>query len=351
MGGGYDIYSGIPLYFTLKKMGKEVVLANLSFTFLAACGGEKFGSNAWIINKQCNELDYFPERVLYKWLLGKNESPIIFAFSKTGVLPLKETYKEIIEQYKIDTLILVDGGTDSLMRGNEAGLGTPAEDMTSLVAGYDLSLDTKILLTVGFGIDHFHGVCHSQFLENVADLVKEDVFYGVNTITKTTEIGQLFLDLGEYANERARGYPSIVVNSVASAVEGKFGNYHANSPDQLENLAKKLIKLAGKSLDDIDGSDSFSEQARYNYGYALVIKALWRTFHIDQLVRKINNKRRIKFNWQDALKLMVAERINEPCSKLSNSFNQSEYFGLTQDGVALNHLYKTLDVLSSEKPK
>jgi len=127
---------------------------------------------------------------------------------------------------------------------------------------------------------------------------------------------------------------------------GKVEDY---TPDQLENLAKKFIELAGKSLDDIDEGGGFSELARYNYGYALVIKALWQTFHIDQLARKIGNKRKVKFNWQDALKLMIAERINEPCSKLSNSFNQSEYFGLTKDKIDLQHLYRTLDILSSEE--
>ncbi len=34
----------------------------------------------------------------------------------------------------IDCVILVDGGTDSLMRGDEKQLGTPTEDMTSIAA-------------------------------------------------------------------------------------------------------------------------------------------------------------------------------------------------------------------------
>lgn len=227
MGGGYDIYAGIPLYFTLKNMGKNVVLANLSFSFLAACGGEPLMPNAWIINEHCQDLGYFPEKFLYDWLLEKGESPAIIAFSKTGVLPLKEIYKTIIERYEIDTIILVDGGTDSLMKGDEAGLGTPTEDMTSLVAAQDLNLSSKILLSVGFGIDHFHGVCHSHFLENVAALIENDGFYGTNTFTKFDEVGQLFLSLIQYANKHADDHPSIVANSIASAVEGKFGNFHA----------------------------------------------------------------------------------------------------------------------------
>ncbi len=36
VGGGFDIASGIPLYRYLRDMGKEVVLANFSFTDLVA---------------------------------------------------------------------------------------------------------------------------------------------------------------------------------------------------------------------------------------------------------------------------------------------------------------------------
>ena len=126
---------------------------------------------------------------------------------------------------------------------------------------------------------------------------------------------------------------------------GKVEDYSA---EQLENIANKLLLLAGKSIDQVAGGN-FSEQARYNYGYALVLTALWQRFNIDLLTRKINNKSKVQFNWIDALKLMIAERINDPCSKLRNCFHQSEYFGLTKHGVELHHLYRTLDIVSSEE--
>jgi shikimate 5-dehydrogenase len=34
-GGGFDIYAGIPIYYALKNMGKKVVIANYSFTWLS----------------------------------------------------------------------------------------------------------------------------------------------------------------------------------------------------------------------------------------------------------------------------------------------------------------------------
>ncbi len=38
-GGGFDIFSGLPLYFGLRNLGKQVHLANLSFSPLFAANG------------------------------------------------------------------------------------------------------------------------------------------------------------------------------------------------------------------------------------------------------------------------------------------------------------------------
>lgn len=40
-GGGFDVFSGLPLYFLLRESGREVYLANLSFStwFLRSGGG------------------------------------------------------------------------------------------------------------------------------------------------------------------------------------------------------------------------------------------------------------------------------------------------------------------------
>jgi transposase len=88
---------------------------------------------------------------------------------------------------------------------------------------------------------------------------------------------------------------------------------------------------------------------RYNYGYAVVIHRLWKIFNLEQLSRRINNRRRIQLDWITTLQIMIAERINEPCSKLQNSFNQQEYIGFSDEKIALHHFYRTLDVLSSEE--
>ena len=58
----------------------------------------------------------------------------MWGFEKVGVRPMRAAYRALVAATDSDAIVLVDGGTDILMRGDEAGLGTPAEDMTSLAA-------------------------------------------------------------------------------------------------------------------------------------------------------------------------------------------------------------------------
>ena len=128
---------------------------------------------------------------------------------------------------------------------------------------------------------------------------------------------------------------------------GKVEDY---SPDQLVRLAHKFMELAGREVESLISSN-FKELGRYNYGYALVIQRLWKIFNLQQLVRRINNRRRLELDWVAALQIMIAERINEPCSKLQSSFNQKEYLGFSEGLIPLHHFYRTLDVLSSEEKR
>ncbi|WP_147287323.1 hypothetical protein [Moraxella bovis] len=67
-GGGYDIVTAIPLYFYLKSLGKEVILANLSFTDLENSTCEMIVPYCYLIDNNVKKLEYFPEKLLYDWL-------------------------------------------------------------------------------------------------------------------------------------------------------------------------------------------------------------------------------------------------------------------------------------------
>ena len=229
-GGGFDVCAGVPLFLALQKSGKKVHFANLSFASLRNDGNQ--------INDCCFEVTaltagsetYFPERVLCRWFERElNQTIRVFAFPQTGVVPLRESYRQLVETLELDAVVLVDGGTDSLMRGDEAGLGTPSEDVASLAAVNGVEVDTKLLVCLGFGVDRFHGVCHAQFLEAVASLTQENAFLGAFTLLPNTDEARHYLSLTDYAGEETATRPSIVNTSIASAVEGRFGNYHATN--------------------------------------------------------------------------------------------------------------------------
>ncbi|MFN8395641.1 MAG: DUF1152 domain-containing protein, partial [Bacteroidia bacterium] len=118
------------------------------------------------------------------------------------------------------------GGTDSLMFGDEESLGTPHEDVCSLAAACGSRIPNQILVTIGFGIDHFHGVSHYRFMENVAELSREGAYWGMWQMLKEMPEAQRFLDAIAHANEETRSRPSIVNNSIASALRGDYGNVH-----------------------------------------------------------------------------------------------------------------------------
>jgi hypothetical protein len=140
---------------------------------------------------------------------------------------LRAAYGLIMERHDIDLCLLVDGGTDSVLFGGEPSLGTVMEDAISTVAACAATEKQVALAAIGFGVDHHHGVSHHAFLENVARLIHQRGFLGVFSLTPATPEADAFLDLVDYANRRQPQHQSIVCNSIASALRGEFGNYHA----------------------------------------------------------------------------------------------------------------------------
>lgn len=220
-GGGYDVFCGLPLYFALRHAGKQVSLANLSFTYLGGTDAPMVVPHLARVEgttRGCD--DYFPERYLAE-LLGVP----VWAIDKVGVAPTREAYRHLVRTLDLDAIVLIDGGTDILMRGDEAGLGTPAEDMTSLAAVHGLDVGTKLVACLGFGIDAFHGVCHAHFLEDVAALAREGAFLGAHALLADAPEVVRYRKAVAWVHERMQ--PSIVNASIVSAIEGEFGDHHA----------------------------------------------------------------------------------------------------------------------------
>ncbi|MBT2468342.1 DUF1152 domain-containing protein [Streptomyces sp. ISL-66] len=231
-GGGFDVYSGLPIALSLLHQGKEVYLANLSFSAVAGLPAEDWAAPdlAVVTPDSAPHQRYFPERTLAQWLKLHGYPSTVYAFPQVGVRPLRAAYRALIDLHRIDAVVLVDGGTDILMRGDEAGLGTPEEDLTSVAALAALDdVPERLVVSVGFGVDAYHGVSHALVLENIAALDRDGTYLGAFSIPRATREGVLYLDAVAHAQNHTPDRPSIVNGSVAAAVRGSFGDVRFTS--------------------------------------------------------------------------------------------------------------------------
>lgn len=237
-GGGFDIFCGLPLYLWLRNAGKTVHLANLSFTDLSWCDGERpMPSLVRVLPTTSGSNSYFPEAHLSTWLSNRFGETPVYAIERDGARPVAAAHAWLAENLRPDTVILVDGGTDSLMRGDEIGLGTPQEDMASLAAVHDLaSVERRFLVCLGFGIDTFHGVCHAHFLENAAAVIADGGYLGAWSLMREMPEFQFYREAVEYVCAFTPRRPSIVNTSIAAAVTGNFGNHHVTKRTEGSDL-------------------------------------------------------------------------------------------------------------------
>lgn len=186
-----------------------------------------------INNNSLNKKIYFPEYKLVKYLFEKYNLDIpIYVFLECGIKFLTDSYNQVIYIENIDTIILVDGGTDSLMDGTEKdengyqALGTPFEDISSIIAvnnsnNGNLNLK-KYLYCIGYNVDSFHGVKDENFLKNTAFLTKNNYFVGSYMLNNKNKSTKKYIETFMACDPEN----SIVNSHIISSLNGKFGNYH-----------------------------------------------------------------------------------------------------------------------------
>jgi hypothetical protein len=155
MGGGFDLFCGLPIYFDLLNRGYTVHLASYSFSEINLIQQAIQLTDSLVgitADSEC-QLPYFPEGYLARWFREyQKQAMTIWCFEKTGVRPLIDNYKTWIEHLNIDGILLVDGGVDSLLRGDEAQIGTVLEDTISLIAVSELkNIPVRFMACLGFG--------------------------------------------------------------------------------------------------------------------------------------------------------------------------------------------------------
>lgn len=238
MGGGFDIFCGLPIYLELKKRGQNVHLANFSFADVENIRhGIRLTPTLVGITFDPKELyPYFPEFYLSEWFkINLNQDVVIWCFQKTGADPLAENYHVLAEYLSLDGILLVDGGVDSLMRGDEAEKGSLIEDATSLFAVNELSkVKNRFLVCTGFGAEQ--GVTHAHVFENIAAITKEGGFLGVCSLTPSMPTYQDFENAVLHVQGKPFHDPSVINSSIISAVRGNYGDYHLTEKTKGSNL-------------------------------------------------------------------------------------------------------------------
>lgn len=228
-GGGYDVLGAVPLHAALRAQGVEVHLASLSFCYLNgldradqdaevptmyAVGGGAATANA-----------YCPEAWLARWLDEQDGGRhVVWSFDKTGVRPLAAAYRALARRLDLDAIVLVDGGIDAMLRGDETSLGTPSEDLTSLAAVAALEGPTRILACIGLGAELRDGIAHAQVFERMAALHRSGGYLGAAALAPASVATQRYLDAVEYVfAQQATQKQSHVHKVVSAACRGDFG--------------------------------------------------------------------------------------------------------------------------------
>ena len=97
IGGGYDVFTGLPLYFGLQADGKQVHLANLSFSALPHDPAARLAPTLLRVTADTDLVTtYFPEQYLAQWFRARGQDVPVYCFERTGVRPLLEAYRALV---------------------------------------------------------------------------------------------------------------------------------------------------------------------------------------------------------------------------------------------------------------
>jgi hypothetical protein len=145
-GGGFDFVHRLLLYPDLKRLGKSVVIGSYSFDDPNEITGDVetiFGKGEAVVKRVTGasepDLYYGPEVHVCSYLdsiyPGSAPHSVYAYYARAFSVPLLgRLYKQLIHAHTIDAIAIVDGGSDSLMVGDEEELGDPIEDAVSKCA-------------------------------------------------------------------------------------------------------------------------------------------------------------------------------------------------------------------------
>lgn len=231
-GGGYDVMGAVPLAVALRAAGFEVAFASLSFAYLNGLAHAephpRFANLYRVTAAAATERAYCPEawlaRILDEQLGAPPDSIEVWCFDKTGARPLAAAYRYLIERLAIDAVVLIDGGIDAILRGDESSLGTPAEDLASLSAVTSLEGVARFVACVGMGAELRDRICHEQVFARIAELTRQGGYYGTSALVRGDEATEQYLAAVDYVfRHQADQRRSHIHKCIVEAIAGDYG--------------------------------------------------------------------------------------------------------------------------------
>lgn len=233
-GGGFDFIHGMLLYPTIQELGKNLVIGSYSFGLIEKLPEESRTTYSQggvevrgITPGLDGDIHYAPEVNLANFLATKTENiPPIYAYYARDftVSNLQAFYTELCMKHSIDLVIAIDGGSDSLMKGDEAGLGDIVEDLVSITALSKLPDEIQtVLCVIGMGVDRFNDVSDASALRAVSDLTKAAAVLGSLGISPGSTEHVFYRECIDYIYQH-QTKKSLVANFILAAIEGYYGN-------------------------------------------------------------------------------------------------------------------------------
>jgi hypothetical protein len=233
-GGGFDFVHSLTLYPELLRLGKTVVLGSYSFGDPNELKGaaDVFNEAGVTVRlataTSTPDQHYGPEVHVCSFLDLRYPSlapHFVYAYyARDFTVPLlTRLYQQFIDSHSVDAIVLVDGGSDSIMAGDEEGLGDPIEDAVSVTTVASLKeLKARVLISIGLGTDRFNQVSDAASLRAIAELTRMGGFLGAVILEPAGAGACFYRDCLEHIYQR-QGFRSVLAGTIVSAVEGHFG--------------------------------------------------------------------------------------------------------------------------------
>jgi len=235
-GGGFDFVHCMLLYPELRRLGKRVLIVSNSFADPRRFSGA--GVKTVFTDPEVRLMDaavdsppadYAPEAHLLSFL--DQEYPasaphtLYASDAREWSQPTATSfYQQLVDEHGVDAAVCIDGGSDSLMAGNERGLGDPLEDAVSVSSLAKLErLGLRLLLSVGFGADRFLDVSDASSLRAVAELTAAGGYRGSAAIEPGSAGLAFYRCCLEHIYQQ-QTFQSVLSGAIVSSALGHYGS-------------------------------------------------------------------------------------------------------------------------------